>query len=73
MSAYLHSVVKKRGPLYCVKCGVTRKYPKAFLTHVSACEISGFKREDFYVEVSAEVKPGKDDLVIHDRPRVFGH
>ncbi|XP_073941595.1 uncharacterized protein isoform X2 [Choristoneura fumiferana] len=57
---HLYAITKEYGGLKCVKCGLNRKYVKAYLTHVKSCTGHNDSQTDFTVNEPlniSEVEP----------------
>ncbi|XP_063529630.1 uncharacterized protein LOC134740906, partial [Cydia strobilella] len=57
VKAHLYEMTKACGGLTCAKCGLTRKYVKAYLSHVRKCTGLSESQNDSAYSVSSEVFP----------------
>ncbi|XP_063358809.1 uncharacterized protein LOC134648251 [Cydia amplana] len=55
VKAHLYEITKACGGLTCAKCGLTRKYVKAYLSHVRNCTGLSESQNDSAYNVSSEV------------------
>ncbi|XP_063617780.1 uncharacterized protein LOC134790781 isoform X1 [Cydia splendana] len=57
VKAHLYEITKACGGLTCAKCGLTRKYVKAYLSHVRNCTGLSESQNDSAYNASSEVMP----------------